>query len=82
MRRALALGLVLLFAGLGVVGCGADTPVGQVQQSTEKAQAASAAAWESCEALNAAALQQDPAGGSMERPPVDCGRPPAGAAAP
>lgn len=80
MRRPLALGLVLLASGLGLAGCGAGTPAGQLEQSTEKAEAASIAAWESCEALNAAALQQDPAGGSMARPPVDCGPPPAGAA--
>jgi hypothetical protein len=64
---------VTLIAGLGLVGCGADTPAGQLEQSTQKANAASLAAWESCQALNAAALQQEPAGGSMDRPPVDCG---------
>ena len=85
MRRPLALGIVLLAAGLGLAGCGADTPVGQVErveQSTQKAQAASAASWQSCEALNAAALQQDPAAGSTARPPVDCGPPPPGVSAP
>lgn len=85
MRRALTLGVVLLVAGLGLAGCGADTPVGQVErveQSTQKAQAASVASWQSCEALNAAALQQQDPGGTMARPPVDCGPPPPGAAAP
>jgi hypothetical protein len=80
MRESLALGLVLLIAGLGVAGCGADTPAGQLEQSTRKAEAVGAAAWEACEALNAAALQQDPAGRSMARAPVDCGPRPAGAA--
>jgi hypothetical protein len=83
--RPLTIGVVLLVAGLGVAGCGAGTPAGQVErveQSTQKAQAASIASWQSCEALNAAALQQDPAGGSTGRPPVDCGPPPPGAAAP
>ena len=80
MRKRLAVGLVLLGAGLGMAGCGADTPVGQVErveQATQKAQAASAASWQECEALNAAALQQDPADASAARPPVDCGPPPA-----
>jgi hypothetical protein len=80
MRSPVALALVLLAAGVGLAGCGADTPVGQVervQQSTQKAQAAAAASWQSCEALNAAALQQDPADAGSARPPVDCGPPPA-----
>jgi hypothetical protein len=77
MARAVVLGLVLMFAGLGAAGCGADTPVGQVTQATQRAQAASAASWQACEALNAAALQQDPADAGAARPPVDCGPPPA-----
>jgi hypothetical protein len=80
MRSPVALALVLLAAGVGLAGCGADTPVGQVervQQSTQKAQAAAVASWQECEALNAAALQQDPADAGAARPPVDCGPPPA-----
>ena len=80
MRKRLALALVPLVAGLGLAGCGADTPVGQVervQQLTQKARAAAAASWQECEALNAAALQQDPADAGAARPPVDCGPPPA-----
>jgi hypothetical protein len=85
MRKRLALALVVLMGTVGLAGCGAGTPVGQVErveQSTQKAQAVSAAAWQSCEALNAAALQQDPADAGSARPPVDCGPPPPGASAP
>ena len=81
MARLISVGAVLLIAGLGLAGCGADTPAGRLEQSTQRADAASAAAWESCEALNAAALQQDP-GGTMDRAPVNCGPRPAGAARP
>ena len=81
MRRPLALYLVILLTGVGLVGCGADTPAGQLEQSTRKAEAAGAAAWAACQNLNAALLQQDPAGASTPRAPVDCGPRPAGAVA-